>query len=130
MHKPNKDLLKLMKQAERKASLGKPPTGMLSESMNIDQLEDTLKEAVVVKTVGEMIAAARAQRELSARQVAESIKVSHPRVLAVEKTELDIEVKTLVHYAEALGYDVQLSFKPKEGGQEITANLTLTAFNE
>ena len=119
MTEPNKDLLDLMEQPERKAVRGKPPSGMLSDSINPNQLGQVFQEALAVKTVGEMISAARAQRKMSARQVAEQISVSHPRVLAVEKSDVDLEIRTLVNYAEALGYDVQLSLKPREGGQEL-----------
>ena len=124
MTEPSENLLALMEQPERKAVLGKPPAGMLSDPISPNQLERTFQEALAVKTVGEMIATARAQRQMSARQVAERVNVSHPRVLAVEKSGVDIEIKTLVNYAKALGYDVQLSLKPREGGQEITASLT------
>ena len=124
MTEPNEDLLTLMEQPERKAVLGQPPASMLSAPMNPDQLGHAFQEVLAVKTVGKMIAAARAQRQMSARQVAERVNASHPRVLAVEKSGIDIEIRTLVNYAEALGYDVQLSLKPRDGGQEITASLT------
>jgi ribosome-binding protein aMBF1 (putative translation factor) len=121
--KANNNLRKLMKQSERKAVRGAPPRKLLSKSLTMSHLEQAASEMIIVHTVGEMLAKARSETQLSTRQLAKKVTVSHPRVLAVEKTDTQIEVQTLVRYAQAMGYDVKLSFVPKGGGREIVGEL-------
>jgi ribosome-binding protein aMBF1 (putative translation factor) len=120
---PSANLLRLMKEPERVAKKGKPPKGLLS-SATPAKLEQTVKEAIVAHTVGEMLAKAREERKLSARELALKVDASHPRVLAVEKTASRIEVQTLVRYAEAMDYNVQLTLVPKKEGKEIVGQLS------
>lgn len=123
--KPNQRLLTLMNQPERLAVQGSPPKGMLSEPLTERGLERAFDDVIVAETVGEMLAKARHESRLSARQAGQLVGASHPRVLAVERSNSRIEVQTLVRYAEALGYDVQLKFIPKEKkGKNIQAVLT------
>jgi ribosome-binding protein aMBF1 (putative translation factor) len=121
--KPSANLLRLMKEPERVAKRGKPPKGLLS-STTPAKLEKTVRQAIIAHTVGEMLAKAREERNLSARELAIKVEASHPRVLAVEKTDSRIEVQTLVRYAEAMNYNVQLTLIPKEEGKEIVGRLS------
>lgn len=111
-----------MQEPERVAKKGKPPKGLISATTPA-KLQNTVKDAIVAHSVGEILAKAREERQLSVRELAAKVEVSHPRVLAVEKTDSRIEVQTLVRYAEAMNYKVQLTLIPKERGKEITGEL-------
>lgn len=123
--KPNERLLALMGQPERRAVEGNPPEGLLSEPLTDRGLERAFDDMIVAENVGQMLAKARQEAQMSTRQVGQLVGVTHPRVLAVEKSASRVEVHTLVRYAEAMGYDVELQFKPKKGGKNIQAQLTL-----
>jgi hypothetical protein len=47
------------------------------------------------------------------------VGVANPRVAQIQKAGNAIEIPTLAKYAEALGYDLEIAFVPRQGGERL-----------
>ena len=105
------------------AELERPSTQSL-ETLGLEMTPEEILAEVereeVLASVGSLIALARKQRQLSQRDLSRLIGVKAPRVAQVEHGQ-NLEIATLVDYAQVLGYDLEVSFIPREGGEPIRA---------
>ncbi|WP_075831027.1 hypothetical protein [Deinococcus marmoris] len=99
------------------------PAGLL-QAITPDQLAGAVQSAIATQAAGEALHQARRQRELSLRQAGAASGRSAPRVKAIEGTDLDIHLGTVVEHAQALGYEVKLVLTAVTGGRPIEAHLT------
>jgi Helix-turn-helix domain len=87
----------------------------------VDMSQKDLEQAFELScsNAGALVREARKMRGFTQRKLANSAKVQNPRVVAVQKSGNQIEVPTLARFADAMGYDVEISFVPREGGQRL-----------
>lgn len=98
--------------------------GLLEEATP-ESLHDLAEDAIAVHAAGEALRQARQHRELSLRGAAQLSGRSAPRIKAIEATDSDIHLATVVAHARALGYGVQLTLTPLDGqGPSVHADLS------
>jgi ribosome-binding protein aMBF1 (putative translation factor) len=104
-------------------SVATPPknTGN-SPEISLDELKDTLQNAVLTHNIGQALEQARKQRGLSGRAVAKKRDLHFTRVQQLEHAT-NLELSSVVRHAASLDYKVTLVLEPLEGGQRIFANL-------
>ncbi len=74
---------------------------------------------VEVQNAAELIRKAKEKRRVSQRDLASRLGVANPRVAQIQKAGNAIEIPTLAKYAEALGYDLEIAFVPRQGGERL-----------
>ncbi len=99
------------------------PAGLL-QTVTPSELNRMAQGAIATQAAGEALRQARHQQELSLRQAGTASGRSAPRVKAIEDTDIDIHLGTVVEHAQALGYQVTLTLSPTAGGRAIEAHLT------
>jgi hypothetical protein len=99
--------------------LGEGPVEPVHESIVPDQGADYLEEAVtsgfLLHTVGQLIEQARKARGLGKRELARKLATTHSRISRLEQSE-NLELRSLLAVAQALGYDLSIGLIPREGG--------------
>jgi hypothetical protein len=88
--------------------------------------DQSLEQAIVARSVGTLLAEARAQSGRTLREVGAAAGVSFGRIQQLEQSE-NVEVSTLVRVAAALGYGVKITFEPKLAGRRRSRLKTITA---
>jgi transcriptional regulator with XRE-family HTH domain len=73
-----------------------------------------VREALTVRAVGEALARARQQAGLRAKDIAERLEVSGPRVAQVESNEANLTLATLLEHAQASGCEVEIVLRPHD----------------
>jgi ribosome-binding protein aMBF1 (putative translation factor) len=76
---------------------------------------------IEVQNAAELIRKAKEKRRISQRDLASRVGVANPRVAQIQKAGNAIEIPTLAKYAEALGYDLEIVFVPRQGGERLVA---------
>jgi ribosome-binding protein aMBF1 (putative translation factor) len=74
---------------------------------------------VEVQSAAELIRTAKEKGRISQRDLASRVGVTNPRVAQIQKAGNAIEIPTLAKYAEALGYDLEVAFVPRQGGERL-----------
>jgi ribosome-binding protein aMBF1 (putative translation factor) len=111
--------------SERKileAALSETKPRKLREDANVVALSQKELEAlfeVQVQNAAELIRTAKEKRKVSQRDLASRVGVANPRVAQIQKAGNAIEIPTLAKYAEALGYDLEIAFVPRQGGERL-----------
>lgn len=82
-------------------------------------IRTTLERELIARSVGDALALARREREMSLAEVGERLDVSRGRVAQLEKPEANLEVATLVRVADALDYDVVVTLRPRGQKREL-----------
>jgi ribosome-binding protein aMBF1 (putative translation factor) len=77
------------------------------------QIEAAVKEMVLAKSVGELLAEARKQSGLTMTEVAEKMHVTKGRVNQLEHPEANLEVATVARMAGAMGYKMTITLEPE-----------------
>ncbi len=87
----------------------------------------SIRDALVRRSVGEALAAVRAETGSSLRGAGNASGLSHTRIQQIEAS-INVEVATVVRVAAALGYGVRIVLEPKPdgagGARTVTADLT------
>jgi transcriptional regulator with XRE-family HTH domain len=73
-----------------------------------------VREALAVRAVGDALARARQQAGLRAKDIAERLDVSGPRVAQVESSEANLTLATLLEHAQASGCEVEIVLRPHD----------------
>lgn len=96
----------------------------LTEEWTIAQVKDTLADAALERSVSDLLSRARHESSLTLAEVGERLGVSRARASQLEHPDANLELKTLMRLADALGYDVVLALKPRTGtGAPLAAKL-------
>ncbi len=111
-------------QPERNLQINHELPGLL-EDVTLSELTATVERIISTQAAGAALQKARQHRELSLRQAGQKSGRSAPRIKAIESTDVDIRLGTVVEHARALGYGVHLSLTPVDGlGPVIQADLS------
>lgn len=120
-------LAALLAQPEGRVAVPEQVPAGLLEVVTPAELEGAAQSAIATQAAGEALRQARQQQELSLRQAGAVSGRSAPRIKAIEATDLDIQLSTVVAHAQALGYEVKLVLSPVAGGRPIEAQLSAPA---
>jgi hypothetical protein len=99
-----------------------PKTPTFIPESDPDTLLETVEQAYLSEKIGELLEAARKQRKVGKRELARALQTSHGRISALEKAE-NLELKSIAAVAAQLGFDVQVSLIPKDGGMSLNTLL-------
>lgn len=95
-----------------------------------DEVRAELQEALVARTVGDLLSQARDQCGASLRRAGRITGLSHSRIQQLEASE-NLEVATLVRVAAGLGFRVKISLEPDRDHatvfRRVEADLSETA---
>jgi transcriptional regulator with XRE-family HTH domain len=72
----------------------------------------------VAHSLGELLAKARRKKGVSAAHHAKTLGVTRSQVYQNELPSANLELASLLRHAEALGYDVEVVLRPKQGKSE------------
>jgi hypothetical protein len=89
---------------------------------NPDQLLEVVEQAYLSSKIGDLLEMARKQRKVGKRELARALQTSHGRITALEKA-VNLELKSITAVAGELGFDVQVSLIPRDGGTSLGAML-------
>lgn len=120
---PETELLleRMMKQPPRVAIVRNDYHTKSTTPQEIQQIVDGF---VLTKNLGDLLRQARQNRKLSTRAMAAKVGVTQPRVIAVEKAQTQLEIETLVRFATAANYRVNVQLIPMdEPGVPISIEL-------
>ena len=122
-----------MKNPEaRKAALAKvlamrednivPEKPMPIPSANPEMLLETVEQAFIASKIGNLLEMARKQRKIGKRELARALQTSHGRISTLENAE-NLELKSIRAVAEELGFEVQVSLIPRDGGRNLETRI-------
>ncbi len=106
----------------RKKTYGKLPKAV-TQAAEIDSM---LEEIIVAANLKELLVAARQERGFTLREAAANAGMKHPQLVQIEQSSGRVELRTLARFAQALDFELHVSFVPKQGGRSIETNLTPT----
>jgi ribosome-binding protein aMBF1 (putative translation factor) len=124
-HKPPLAVSGKLTAAERKlleTALNETKPRTLRKDATVIALSQKDLEAlfeVKVRNAAELIRKAKEKRRVSQRDLASRVDVANPRVAQIQKAGNVTEIPTLAKYAEALGYDLEIAFVPRQGGERL-----------
>lgn len=109
---PDDEFMRLLEEVgEEETVTGVSPVE--GEGYTPEAIRGELRDALVAKSVGDLIASARSQAGSSLRRAGEAVGVSHSRIQQLEASE-NLEVSTLVRVAAGLGFRVKISLEPDQ----------------
>lgn len=121
-------LAALLAQPERTVAVQQHVPAGLLEGTDPQALETLAEGIIATHAAGAALREARQQRDLSMRQAGEASGRSAPRIKAIEDTDTDIHLGTVVEHARALGYAARLVLTPLDGqGPSIQAEFSADA---
>jgi hypothetical protein len=86
-------------------------------------IQNTVQTELTVRSVGKLLSLARAERGQTLTEVSQNLSLSRGRVHQREQEDANLEVRSLVEQAGALGFDVIVTLKPRKVGRNIRAEL-------
>ena len=89
-----------------------------------EELEAMVTRGCLEATVGELLEEARRERGLGKRELARALSTTHGRVTTLENAQ-NLDLKSVLEFASALGYDPELSLIPRSGGRTLGAVVKL-----
>jgi ribosome-binding protein aMBF1 (putative translation factor) len=84
------------------------------------EIEQAVEELYLTESIGEALRAAREAQKLSGTKLAQRLGIGRSRISQLERKDHDLALHTLYRVLDALGYDLELTFIPREGGKVIT----------
>jgi hypothetical protein len=88
-----------------------------------NEIQNAVQTELTVRSVGKLLALAREMQKQSLAEVSKSLNVTRARVHQREQETANLEVRSLVEQAGALGFDVIVTFKPRKAGRSLSAVL-------
>ncbi len=86
-----------------------------------------LEQAIVSSTLFEMIEKAQASTGRSLRETSRRAAMSHTQLLSIKKQAEKAEVRNLARIADAMGYELQIAFVPRDHKlKRLEATMDLT----
>ena len=87
------------------------------------EIQNTVQTELGIQNLGKLLALARAEQGKSLAEVSKTIGVSRGRVHQREQEGANLEIRSFVEQARALGFDVIVTLKPRHQGQELRAEI-------
>jgi transcriptional regulator with XRE-family HTH domain len=87
------------------------------------EIAQTISAESQTQSLGKLLAQARAERNQSLAEVSAKIGLSRGRVHQREQASANLEMRSFVEQAQALGFDVIVTLKPKGEGRVLQAEL-------
>ena len=107
---PDDEFMELLEAAgEEETVTGVAPVEDGGQSA--EEVHTEFQEALVARTVGDLLSQARDQSGASLRRAGRSLGLSHSRIQQLEASE-NLEVATIVRVAAGLGFRVKISLEP------------------
>ncbi len=113
---PDAELLSLIEGLEDRPAI---TTQSNVQSTNPQAIKATLEDELIAISVGQLITQARKKRGLTLEQIGRVLNLGKARMSQIEKAGANLELHTLARVAQALEYDLKVSFVPKETNLEI-----------
>jgi DNA-directed RNA polymerase specialized sigma subunit len=82
-------------------------------------IQATLEDELISQSVSQLITHARKKRGLTLEQIGQIMKVGKGRMSQIEKAGANLELQTLARVAQALEYDLKVSFVSRQNDLEI-----------
>lgn len=92
----------------------KVPKGTVLRTRSPQAMLEEVRGAIATKALGEALVRARKQAGLKAKDVAEQLEVSAPRIAQVESDGANLTLGALVEYAQAVGCEVEVVLRPRD----------------
>jgi ribosome-binding protein aMBF1 (putative translation factor) len=93
------------------------PGGEPAPGRSFDEVRDALAEALLQDSLAALLKSARASAQLSLADVAERLSVSRGWIHQLEQDGANLQIATLARLADALGYDVRVTFVARDEGR-------------
>ena len=90
------------------------PEGIDLPNQTPPEILGEVRQALATRAVGEALARARQQAGLRAKDIANRLDVSAPRVAQVESSESNMTLATLLEHAQASGCEVEIVLRPHD----------------
>lgn len=100
-----------------------PEESSVGGAMTADEIEAELGTAILEEDLAALLRKARTSKKLSLKEVGQRLRVSKTRVHQLEEKDANLEVATLCRVADALGYDVMVTFTERKEGKSIAARM-------
>ena len=108
-------LQRLMKMGESPVI---PICPVKTPEANPEELETIVAQGYFEATIGKLLERARRERGVGKRELARTLGTSHGRIGTLENAK-NLELKSLLEFASALDYDLELSLIPRSGGHTL-----------
>lgn len=86
-------------------------------SLSFDEVREAFAEALLQDSLAALLQSARGSAQLSLADVAERLNVSRGRIHQLEQDGANLQIATLARLADALGYDVRVTFIARDEGR-------------
>ena len=83
---------------------------------------DTLKKAIITRPQQGWLKTIREFLGMTTTQLAKRLKISQPRIVAMEKNERNVKISTMERIADVLNCDFTYAFIPREHIDDIIYN--------
>jgi DNA-binding phage protein len=116
-------LLSEISQEEIETGLLQAPELLTAKTWTPTEIQNTVQTELGIQNLGKLLALAQAEQGKSLAEVSKSTGVSRGRVHQREQESANLEMRSFVEQARALGFDVIVTLKPKHQGRELRAEI-------
>lgn len=114
---PVASMLEKFSPEEVQSGVVERPGGEPAPGRSFDQVRDAFAEALLQESLAALLRSARASAQLSLADVAERLSVSRGWIHQLEQDGANLQIATLARLADALGYDVRVTFVARDEGR-------------
>lgn len=116
LKKPDMELLMLLEGIEDRPAKA---TQANFQTTTPQEIQATLESDLITQSVSQLITHARKKRGLTLEQIGQIMNVGKGRMSQIEKAGANLELQTLARVAQALEYDLKVSFVSRQNNLEI-----------
>jgi hypothetical protein len=116
-------LLTEISQEELETGILQAPTLQDAKVWTPTEIQNTIQTEIGIQNLGKLLAMARAEQGKTLAEVSQSTGVSRGRVHQREQASANLEIRSFVDQARALGFDVIVTLKPRHQGRELQAEI-------
>ena len=117
MEGPIESMLERFTPEEVQTGVVERPGGEPAPGRSFDEVRDEFAEVLLQESLAALLQSARASAQLSLADVAERLSVSRGRIHQLEQDGANLQIATLARLADALGYDVRVTFVARDEGR-------------
>lgn len=116
-------LLGEISQEEIETGLLQIPEIQEAKAWTPTEIQNTVQTELGIQNLGKLLALARVEQGKTLAEVSKSTGVSRGRVHQREQASANLEMRSFVEQARALGFDVIVTLKPRHQGRELRAEI-------